>query len=288
MLRLANSHFTVEIAERGAELRAIRDAEGGAWLSDGDPKWWNGISPLLFPVIGRSLGDAVTIAGKSYPMAAHGFARSSAFAVVSQTQTEALLRLEASEASRASFPFAFRLDVAYRLAGTTLHTLSTVTNLDNSVMPFQFGYHPAFTWPLPGNEGLVHKLRLGNGAEPALHRLDPDKMLGPDPLPSPFKAGELVVQPAMFEDDAMIFPDGVGRDVTFYAEGGSRLDMRTSNLPNFAVWQKAGAPFLCLEPWRGTSPLSGASMALETRHGGTSLAPGEAMAFGMDVTMVRG
>lgn len=83
----------------------------------------------------------------------------------------------------------------------------------------------------------------------------------------------------------MIFLDGAGNEVSFFAEGGGRIDMVTDNLPNFALWQKPGAPFLCLEPWHGTAPFNDGGDALETRNGALHLPPGESTSFRMDITI---
>src|SRR5262245_59445312 len=68
LMRIANSELTVEIAPLGAELQSITSANGDNWLWHGDPAWWSGRAPLLFPVVGKSPDGAVTIEGKRYPM----------------------------------------------------------------------------------------------------------------------------------------------------------------------------------------------------------------------------
>ncbi|WP_417308549.1 hypothetical protein [Devosia sp.] len=120
---LSSDELTVEIAERGAELRSIRDADGGEWLWNGDPAWWSGRAPLLFPLVGRSPDDTVSIAGKSYPMKQHGFARTSTSPLKAPTPR----RLSDSHRQRrdARLPFAFTLTLSY-LDGSALSTTATV------------------------------------------------------------------------------------------------------------------------------------------------------------------
>jgi hypothetical protein len=62
----------------------------------------------------------------------------------------AVFGLSDSEATRAVYPFAFRLALAFRVTEARLHVAATVTNAGDHDMPFSFGYHPAFAWPLPG------------------------------------------------------------------------------------------------------------------------------------------
>ncbi len=63
-MQVSNAVLTLELATRGAELRSIKTADGAEWLWQGDPAWWGGRSPLLFPVVGKSPKDAVSIGGK--------------------------------------------------------------------------------------------------------------------------------------------------------------------------------------------------------------------------------
>ena len=282
-MQIANEHLRVEIAARGAELRSIRTPDGAEWLWNGDPAFWTGRSPLLFPVIGRSPDNHVSIGGSGFPMAAHGFARILDFAEDGSGPDWARFTLAESDVTRASFPFAFQLSMTYRLDGTSISCLASVSNIDSVPMPFQFGFHPGFVWPLPGSDGKPHSVSLGNGGTPALYRLNADKLLIDKAQPSPFVAGRLQPDRTMFEDDAMLFPAGAGNSFSFAAEGGARIDMKTANLPHFAIWQKPGAPFLCLEPWHGTAPLAGTGDALETRNGAATLSPGEQMDFRMEL-----
>jgi galactose mutarotase-like enzyme len=62
--------------------------------------------------------------------------------------------------------------------------------------------------------------------------------------------------------------------------------MSTSSLPAFALWQKPGAPFLCLEPWCGMAPFPSQGAALEARNGSVMMAPNARTVFAMDLRFV--
>lgn len=284
-MQISNAALTLELATRGGELRSIKTNDGAEWLWQGDPAWWGGRSPLLFPVVGKSPKDAVGIAGEPYPMPAHGVARISDFRLAETAAGSARFALEATDETRKSYPFNFRLDITYTLDGHTIGIEATVVNRDSTPMPLQFGYHPGFAWPLPGSDGKPHAVTLANGAEPALYRLDADKLLLRTPQPSPFDAGHLLPHRSQYEADAMIFVDGAGDHIAFFADGGGRIEMHTENLPNFALWQKPGAPYLCLEPWHGTAPWNDQGDALEDRNGSLVLPPGQSASFRMDLTI---
>ncbi len=287
-MRIANDQLAVEIAPLGAELQSIRSADGGDWLWSGDGAFWTGRAPLLFPVVGKSPGGVVNIEGSPYPMQPHGFARRSVFAATDGGAGHARLTLTASETTRKSFPFEFSLAVTYRLEGTTLHTIVEVTNADRRSMPFGFGFHPAFVWPLPGAAGQAHTLRLAGVAEPKYQSLDGDGLIKPELHQSPFSSGELVLDPALFGNDALLFAGGVGDGIVYGASGGASVTLTWSNLPNFAVWTKPGAPFLCLEPWHGMSALAGAGGEMIARPSTIVLPPGGVASFALAATFSPG
>jgi galactose mutarotase-like enzyme len=180
------------------------------------------------------------------------------------------------------YPFEFRLSLTHALEGHVLTVETVVDNLGAEPMPFGLGYHPAFVWPLPGAEGKPHMVSLENAAEPGLSTLE-GGLRNSGLFPSPFKGGHLVLDHALFADDALVFPEGAGDVLTYAAEGGPTLRFRFENLPNLALWTKPGAPFLCVEPWHGTAPMVGDGDALETRPFTMTLEPGGSARFAFSV-----
>jgi galactose mutarotase-like enzyme len=123
---------------------------------------------------------------------------------------------------------------------------------------------------------------LDNNGEPALSRLENGLRLA-GTSPSPFNEGQLVLDHAFFNDDAMIFPEGAGDGLVYGTEGGPALRFKFENLPNLALWQKPGAPFLCVEPWHGTAPIIGAGDDIADRPYSLSLEAGETARFAFSV-----
>ncbi|SMF48434.1 Galactose mutarotase [Xaviernesmea oryzae] len=280
--RIANQHLTVEVSPLGAEMQALATADGRSFLWNGDAAFWTGRSPVLFPMVGKAPENRITVEGKSYEMAQHGFARRAEFSLVVSTGTLCRHELAASDATRAVYPFEFLLAVEHALEGRRLTVSAEVENRDTRPMPFGLGFHPAFVWPLPGAAGRPHTVTLDNGAEPALVRLE-SGLVKREKLPSPFKSGRLTLDRAMFEADAMIFPEGAGEGLTYAADGGPALKFSFENLPNLALWQKPGAPFICIEPWHGTAAELGGSDDLANRPYGVTLPPGETARFAFTV-----
>jgi galactose mutarotase-like enzyme len=280
-IRIANAELAVAISTLGAEMQSLKTADGRDWLWNGDPSWWTGRSPILFPIVGKAPGDILAVNGKAYPMAQHGIARRREFVIVEQTATACRHELVSTEETREIYPFDFRLTLEHRLDGRRLAVEATVENTGKTPLPFGVGFHPAFLWPLPGADGKPHSIILDNGAEPAVIQLQ-EGLIGKS-LPSPFKAGRLALNHALFANDALIFPEGAGTGLSYATDGGPSLHFTFQNLPNIALWQKQGAPFLCVEPWHGMAAHAGGTAELVERPYTVALAAGDAMQFGFTV-----
>jgi len=283
-IRIGNEHLTVEVSPLGSEMQSVVTSDGQSWLWHGDAAFWGGRSPVLFPMVGRAPNDQVSIGGERYGMSQHGFARRSEFALVESGADFCRFELAASEVSRTMYPFDFRLTLEHRVEDRAVVVTAEVSNRDHRPMPYGIGFHPAFVWPLPGCEGLEHSVKLDNGGEPALIRLS-GGLVKPQRLPSPFEAGRLVLEHELFADDAMLFPDGAGAGLT-YAAGDRAIRFTWENLPNFAIWSKPGAPFVCLEPWRGTAAEVGGSDELAERPYAEVLGPGATGRYSFKVEFV--
>lgn len=283
-VRIANSELSVEISSLGAEMQSLTGHDGKSWLWNGDAAFWTGRSPILFPIVGKAPDDRVEIDGKSYAMSQHGFARRNEFVLAASTETMCRHELSASEATREIYPCEFLLAVEHALNGSALTVTAEVTNRDDRPMPFGLGFHPAFVWPLPGAEGQLHVVTLDNGGEPPLARLE-GGLLHTGTLPSPFEAGRLVLDHALFAQDATIFPYGSGTGLRYGVEGGPALKFDFENLPNLALWTKPGAPFLCVEPWHGMAAEKDGSLELADRPYSQELAPGEVARFSFTVAI---
>ncbi|MET3923995.1 aldose 1-epimerase family protein [Devosia sp. 2618] len=272
LTRIGNEHLTVEVSSLGSEMQSAVTSDGASWLWDGDPAFWAGRSPVLFPIVGKAPGDHVSIEGIRYPMGQHGFARRSEFELVASGPDFCRYQLKSGQASHLIFPFEFLLTLEHRVVGRAVVVTAEVTNVDHRPMPFGIGFHPAFVWPLPGSAELEHTIVLDNAAEPELARLSGGLLLS-DTLPSPFSGGKLTLDHGLFAADAMLFPEGAGAGLR-YAAGRKAVHFTWENLPNLAIWSKAGAPFVCLEPWHGTAAEVDGSDDLAERPYSEILGPG--------------
>ena len=282
-VHLSSDALSVTIAALGAEMQTLRYRDTNL-LWHGDPAWWAGRSPVLFPIVGPALDGAVTINGQAYEMAQHGFARRLSFELTDQSDTTCTHELRDRPETRAQYPFSFSLRIIHAIDGGTLTVTAEVENRGEEMMPFGFGFHPAFLWPLPGQPGIPHTITLDNKAEPPLARMV-DQRLPQARLPSPFQAGRLILSHDQFDADALLFPEGAGDGLRYGVANGPGLKFSFRNLPNLAIWSKPGpAPFVCVEPWHGMLAHADTSAEIAERPDSLLLPPGETATFSYSVT----
>lgn len=284
-LRIASGQLTAEIALRGAELVRLRDEAGRDLLWDGDPAFWTGRSPILFPIVGRLKDDRLTVDGVPHAMRQHGIARTARFSVVERDEAACRLRLAADAATREAFPYDFALDLAYRITGATLDITGTVHNAGAGPMPVSFGFHPAFRWPLPyGASPLDHAIVFA-ADEPGPIAVLKDGLLSGETRPSPVRGRRLALEPHLFDADALVFLAPVSRAVTYGPAEGRKLRIGFDGMPQLGIWSKPGAPFVCIEPWHGYASPADFDGDLTQKPGMTAVAPGESRSFGMQVSL---
>ena len=72
MITIRNGIWGARISETGAELKSlVALSSGQEYIWSGDPAWWNGSAPVLFPVIGGLKGGEYSYQGKTYTLPSH-------------------------------------------------------------------------------------------------------------------------------------------------------------------------------------------------------------------------
>ena len=286
-IRLTGPELTAEISELGAELVRLQDRDGRDLLWNGDPAVWAGRAPLLFPMVGRARNDRIRVRGQDHDLPKHGFARTSRFSVVAQSETSCTLRLESSPETLVGYPFSFRLDVTYELAGPVLVNRAVVTNKDEQALPVSFGFHPAFRWPLPyGAAREAHEIvfEQDESGEP-IRRVD-DGLMTPVRHPTPVAGNRLALTDDLFVDDALIFLSPASRCVTFGASGSPAIAVRFPGMPHLGIWTKPGAGYVCIEPWQGFASPEDFEGEFSDRPGVVSVPVGGAATFAIEIELV--
>ncbi len=286
-VRIASSALSLSIATLGAEMHDLRDADGRSLQWDGDPAVWAGRAPILFPIVGELAGGHYRLDGRAYPLGRHGFARKSSFSVVAHDERSAVLRLAASDATRAVYPFEFTLDVAYTVDNDGLAIDATIVNGGERPMPASFGVHPAFRWPLPYDQPRAdHDVRFERDEPAPIRRLDAAGLVLPEPQPTPVEERVLALRDALFDDDALVFDRVASRRVSYGAPQGPRVEVTFADFPFLGVWTKpGGAHFVCIEPWQGIADPVGYDGDLFEKPGIVVIEPGRSRTFSMTIAV---
>jgi galactose mutarotase-like enzyme len=232
-------------------------------------------------------GGRYRLGEREFALAKHGFARTSQFAVQDLGPAYVRFRLSDSEETRLAFPFAFALDAEFALSAETLAMTVTVRNTGSRVMPFSFGFHPAFAWPLSsGGAKEAHRILFERDEPAPIRRIDPaTALLLADSEPTPVTGRTLIPNAGLFERDALIWDRLNSRSLTFAAEHGPSLRLDFPDCPYLGIWQKPGAPFLAIEPWHGFNDPQGFTGDFRAKPGVVELDPGASRSFRMDVTV---
>ena len=254
---LKNEQLTVTVSDLGAEITSVLCAGGCEYLWQGNPAYWTGRAPLMFPICGRLIDGKYTYGGKTYEMTTtHGFARSSTFAAEQTDACTVCFSLSANEQTKACYPFAFELTVEYRLQGNRLDCKVTVKNPDeHEVLPATVGFHPGFNVPLDGKgEFEDWYLEFANECSPDEILMNEKCFLTGIRRAYPLEKGRILrLRHELFDIDG-VFMSNLDRTVTLRSDKSERfVRINFDQLRYLGVWHKprTDAPYVCIEPWCG-------------------------------------
>lgn len=277
MIQLQSKFLKASIAEKGAELKSLCQLKSNTeFIWQGDSAYWNRSSPVLFPIVGRLLGDAYTWQGRSYSMSQHGFARDRNFEVLMQSETEARLQLTSDGNAQSVYPFSFSLTIHYQLEEDQLLVRYEIQNTGDTKMPFALGAHPGFNCPLESGLQFEDYTIRFNQLETAERHL----------VNGPYFTGETepllentMDLPLRYSDfgpkDAIVFKELNSTKLRLTSPKGVRaIEFQFDSWPFLALWTKPG-PFLCIEPWTGHGDYLDHTGALEDKAHMHKLKPAE-------------
>lgn len=273
---LENQQIRAVVREQSAELISLKKKETDQeYLWNGDASFWGWTSPVLFPIVGALRDGKYKYHGETYEMAQHGFARRRVFHTDQVSTEEIWMSLEDDEETYQVYPFRFRLEIGYRLAGSAVEVMWRVRNKDEKPMYFSIGGHPALLCPgdrakdrtecylgFEGNKEVLEYVMV----DPATHRI------GANLHSLQLEDGMYRITEDLFDYDALIFENY--QIQTAYLAGPDKkpyIKMHTKS-PLIAFWSpKREAPFVCFEPWYGRADGVNFNGSLEEREWGQSV-----------------
>ncbi len=287
---LTNYEVYLEVDSMGATLTSLRDVHGVEYLWQGDPAYWKGQAPLLFPVVGGVRDKKCRIGGQEYPMPRHGVARIHEFRKEEAGADTLSFLLTADTETKSMYPFDFTLQVDFILTGRTLTQRFTVTNRDEKEMPFCLGCHPGFNVPLlPGEQFTDYVVKFAKTETCDSPIIDgaTDLILTGQRQPVLDHTDTLPLTHALFYRDALVLEQLQSRQVSLYSTETLRgVEMDFHGFEYFGIWQAKDAPFVCLEPWTGTATTDLEGDDLAEKRGMALLAPGDSKELSMKLTLL--
>jgi galactose mutarotase-like enzyme len=286
-LTLENEKISIAVRSLGAELSSLfHKSKGTQYLWQGDPHYWSGQAPLLFPVVGGLRDDRYQYGNKTYTLPKHGFARRKKFEFQGGKSEQLSLLLRSDHETRSVYPFDFELWIKYSIEGYTLHAQASVINTSaRDDMFFSFGFHPAFNVPLASQTRFEDYFLAFNKDNTAYSYRLKDALVS-DESAVAFTEGRLELSHGLFENDALIFRGLQSDEIILQSRLTDRLlKFNFENYPYFGIWTKPGAPFLCLEPWHGIADHISHNSRLETKDGIMRLHAGNEWRCSFSVTI---
>lgn len=275
---IKNEYLTVQVSSLGAELQSIQSSDGCEYLYQGNPEFWSGRAPIMFPICGRFYSGKYTYLGKEYEMGSHGFARHSEFELTSNSEDAITLTLCENEETKKSYPFNFRFDVTFSLKGKELFVDYKVTNTDEKTLIFALGGHPAFNVPLDtGLKFEDYAVEFDNPCDAIKVELSPTCFCTyDDKIYTQGGTKTIKLAHELFDNDA-IFLYNVPKKVTLHSPLGKRgVTVRYDKMKYVGLWHATGkaAPYVCIEPWNSIPSKDGEVDNLLTKSEMIHLEPG--------------
>lgn len=280
---ISDGTLTGRVDLHGAQLVSLA-GPAGEYLWQGNARWWGGHSPILFPIVGTLRDGRASSAQGPVALRRHGLARDNDFVVVDKADSSVTLRLESSPETRKLFPFDFRLEMTYALADGALAQTFAVTNTGDVTLPFTLGGHPAFNVPAPGATDAFEDYRV-EFAEKwtySVPAMDLKTGLIDNDARRPLleDSDTLPLTHRLFDHDALVLEDVPGRTVRLVGPEGHGVQVDFDGFDYLGIWSAQNdAPFVAVEPWRGTATTSDEDDTFESKRGTDLLEPGEEAAY---------
>ena len=297
MIELKSDQLQVQFQTFGGALSSIKDKDGVEYLWQGDPTYWSGQAPVLFPICGSVRNDTVVYENKDGSheigkIPRHGLVRKKEFDLVDQTDNSVTFAIEDTEEMYENYPYHFRLEITYIVTGKTIRTEYKIYNKESEKsMPYFIGGHPGFNCPLLADE--VYE-------DYYIEFEEPETCSVPKPFPKTgmldFKdrsswldnQKELGLNYDLFSYDAVTLDELESRKVALRSRKHDKgLRLHFEEFPNLIIWSTLNkGPFIALEPWSGLSTSLEEGDRLEEKKDVRILKPGDFDHVGFDIEIL--
>ncbi len=290
MEQFYNGVLAVTASTRGAVMQSLKHlGSGRELLWQGDPRYWHGRSPVLFPATGGLWNGTCRVNGQAFRTPKHGFMREKTWTPAAHTADSVAFVYESHGEDAAAFPWPYAVRVTYSLDGATVRADFSVENRGDTPMFFQMGGHPGIALPDFDEAAACDGYLKLEGRPESVVRAGRQGCIEPGTHDYPQTADGLVpLCTDTFAHEALIFKGGQVRRATVLDKARRPLVAVESAAPVWLFWSPQGvhAPFVCAEPWYGLCDRAGFEGDISERPYINRLAPGETWHGGYTVEVL--
>lgn len=269
MIQLQNTKLKASFNELGAELISLINLETGKEIIwEGNPDFWGGQSPVLFPTVGALKDDKYIFEGETYEMPRHGFARRKFFDVKNSSENEVVFELNSDEETLKFYPFDFSLEIKYTLTQNKLTVSYNVKNTSERELYFSLGAHPGFA--IDTKNGLKYddyEIAFFDDEKLEIHPLI-DNLISKKTETINLQNKTLPLSYELFSKDALVMTNMKSKELILRNnQNNHKVIFTFSNFPYFGIWAAKNADFVCLEPWQGIADIEDHNQELTQKFG---------------------
>ena len=163
-----------------------------------------------------------------------------------------------------------------------------VTNTGDKEIYFKIGGHTAFKVNVfPDTDFEDYSLAFKEGTESLSYVLldtESGTAIADKTYELKLTNSKYALKKDMFDKDALVFDNGqIEWAALALPDGKPYIALESKEFPNFGIWSKPGAPYVCLEPWCGRCDNRGFEGELSEKPGINALKAGEVFEKSYDI-----
>jgi len=285
---IQNDFLKAEINPIGAELSSLYSKHTGKeYLWQGDATWWASRAPILFPIVCSLKDGTYSLNGETYNMPKHGFVRGATFNIVSAEHSKITFEYSDNDATRKMYPFSFVFQVIFELLESRLSTTYRVVNRNDYDMYFSLGSHEAYRCPRENGETFDdYYLEFERDSTYVSEVVTSAGLLNGESYTVIDNGKILPLKHELFANDALIIKNVPSRRVFLKSKKSPAVvEVNYYDAPHLGIWTKAGAPYICIEPWHGLPDDVGHGGQIENKPGIIRLSAGSDFVWTHDIAI---
>jgi len=289
---IQNEELSVTLAKKGAELQSIRHISTGVeYLWQGDPEYWAGRSPNMFPVNVRFKDNRYTYKNTEYEMPRMGLAIEAQFETMEKTgdkkkDGKVVQVLNSSESTLQYYPFPFQLKIVSQVKGLKLLQKYKVTNTGEEILYFALGGHPGFNAPFIKKRDRSDYQYLFSESMHARRNEIVDSLIQKNQVDFLKDEDRLTLSDSRIPNGGMFLLDNDSRQIGIALKGRKPyVTVDLGDFPNTNLWSPPGMPYAAIEPMVAHHDFQDTALAIEGKSFLIKLSPGKSRTYHFTITI---